>query len=153
MTIFPDDDKKRKKDYPEPEPNPPHAFQGGTIRGADGIRIDVVDGQIKLDGKTVGRYKRPAGGFNRGCGIIFIIVVVAATALVAVLPTALALGLATRRVTQEAEAELARSLAEAARLVEQYHGARLETAKERASLVADLPKLKAAVEAYAKSFA
>ncbi len=81
MTIFPDDDKKRKKDYPEPEPNPPHAFQGGTIRGADGIRIDVVDGQIKLDGKTVGRYKRPAGGFNRGCGIIFIIVVVAATVL------------------------------------------------------------------------
>ena len=71
--------------------------------------------------------------------------VFAATALVAVLPTALALGLATRRVTQEAEADLARSLAEAARLVEQYHGARLETAKERASLVADLPKLKAAV--------
>jgi signal transduction histidine kinase len=71
--------------------------------------------------------------------------VFAATALVAVLPTALALGLATRRVTQEAEAELARSLAEAARLVEQYHGARLETARERASLVADLPKLKAAV--------
>jgi signal transduction histidine kinase len=71
--------------------------------------------------------------------------VFAATALVAVLPTALALGLATRRVTQEAEAELARSLGEAARLAEQYHGARLETAKERASLVADLPKLKAAV--------
>jgi len=71
--------------------------------------------------------------------------VFAATALVAVLPTALALGLATRRATQEAEAELARSLAEAARLVEQYHGARLETARERASLVADLPKLKAAV--------
>ena len=71
--------------------------------------------------------------------------VFAATALVAVLPTALALGLATRRVTQEAEADLARGLAEAARLVEQYHGARLETAKERAGLVADLPKLKAAV--------
>lgn len=71
--------------------------------------------------------------------------VLAATALVAVLPTALALGLATRRVTQEAEADIARGLAEAVRLVEQYHGARLETAKERASLVADLPKLKAAV--------
>jgi len=71
--------------------------------------------------------------------------VFAATALVAVLPTALALGLATRRVTQEAEADLARGLAEAARLVDQYHGARLETARERASLVADLPKLKAAV--------
>ena len=71
--------------------------------------------------------------------------VFAATALVAVLPTALALGLATRRVTQEAEADLARGLGEAVRLVAQYHGARLETAKERASLVADLPKLKAAV--------
>jgi signal transduction histidine kinase len=71
--------------------------------------------------------------------------VFAATALVAVLPTLLALGLATRRVTLEAEAEIERSLGEAARLVEQYHGARLETARERASLVADLPKLKAAV--------
>jgi signal transduction histidine kinase len=71
--------------------------------------------------------------------------VFAATALVAVLPTLLALGLATRRVTLEAEAEIERSLDEAARLVEQYHGARLETARERASLVADLPKLKAAV--------
>jgi len=71
--------------------------------------------------------------------------VFAATALVAVLPTALALGLATRRVTQEAEEGLARSLAEAARLVTQSHEARLETARERAALVADLPKLKAAV--------
>ncbi len=71
--------------------------------------------------------------------------VFAATALVAVLPTLLALGLATRRVTLEAEAEVERSLGEAVRLVEQYHGARLETARERASLVADLPKLKAAV--------
>jgi signal transduction histidine kinase len=71
--------------------------------------------------------------------------VFAATAAVAVLPTVFALGLATRRVMQEAEAELARSLAEAARLVEQYHRTRLELAAERASLVADLPKLKAAV--------
>ena len=71
--------------------------------------------------------------------------VFAATAVVAVLPTALALGLATRRVTQEAEADLARSLGEASRLVAQYHGARLVTATERAALVADLPKLKAAV--------
>ncbi len=71
--------------------------------------------------------------------------VFAATALVAVLPTALALGLATRRVTQEAEAELSSGLQEAARLVEQYHRARLEIAAERVSLVADLPKLKAAV--------
>jgi signal transduction histidine kinase len=71
--------------------------------------------------------------------------VFAATALVAVLPTTLALGFATRRVTQQAEAELSRGLREAVRLVEQYHGTRLEMAEERASLVADLPKLKAAV--------
>ena len=72
--------------------------------------------------------------------------VFAATALVAVLPTALALGFATRRVTQQAEAELRRGLEEAARLVEQYHRTRLELATERAALVADLPKLKAAVD-------
>ena len=71
--------------------------------------------------------------------------VFAATAAVAVLPTVLALGLVTRRMTQEAEVELSRSLAEAARLVEQYHRTRLELAAERASLVADLPKLKAAI--------
>jgi len=64
---------------------------------------------------------------------------------VAVLPTAVALGLATRRVTQQAEAELSRGLQESVRLVEQYHRTRLEMARERASLVADLPKLKAAV--------
>jgi signal transduction histidine kinase len=71
--------------------------------------------------------------------------VFAATALVAVLPTALALGIATRRVTQEAEAEVSRELEEAVRLVEQYHGTQVELATERASIVADLPKLKAAV--------
>ncbi|HXK08251.1 MAG TPA: ATP-binding protein [Vicinamibacteria bacterium] len=71
--------------------------------------------------------------------------VFAATALVAVVPTALALGFATRRVTEQAEAELRRSLEEAARLAEQYHRTRLELARERAVLVADLPKLKAAV--------
>jgi signal transduction histidine kinase len=71
--------------------------------------------------------------------------VFAATAVVAVLPTALALGFATRRVTQQAEADLRGGLEEAARLVEQYHQTRLNTAAERAALVADLPKLKAAV--------
>jgi signal transduction histidine kinase len=71
--------------------------------------------------------------------------VFAATALVAVLPVALALGVVTRRAVVQAEAGLARSLGEAARLVEQYHRARLDLAAERASLVADLPKLKAAV--------
>ncbi len=71
--------------------------------------------------------------------------VFAATALVAVLPTTLALGLATRRVTQQAEAEVSRGLAEAVRIVEQYQQRRVELAADTASLVADLPKLKAAV--------
>ena len=71
--------------------------------------------------------------------------VFAATALVAVLPVALALGVVTRRAMQQAESDLARGLGEAARVVEQYHRARLDLAVERASLVADLPKLKAAV--------
>jgi signal transduction histidine kinase len=71
--------------------------------------------------------------------------VFAATALVAVVPTALAFGFATRRVTQQAEAELRRGLQEAARLVERFEAERRELARERAALVADLPKLKAAV--------
>lgn len=71
--------------------------------------------------------------------------VFAATALVAVLPTALALAFATRRVTQQAEEELSRGLGESVSLVERYHRTRLEMAGERASLVADLPKLKAAM--------
>jgi signal transduction histidine kinase len=71
--------------------------------------------------------------------------VFAATALVAVLPTTLALGLATRRVTQQAEAEVSRGLAEAVRIVERYQQRRIELAADTASLVADLPKLKAAV--------
>jgi signal transduction histidine kinase len=76
--------------------------------------------------------------------------VFAATALVAVLPVAIALGFVTRRAALQAEAELGRGLAEAARVVEQYHQTRRALAAERASLVADLPKLKAAVaEAHA----
>jgi signal transduction histidine kinase len=71
--------------------------------------------------------------------------VFAATALVAVLPVALALGVVTRRAVLQAEADLARGLGEAARVIEQYHRARLDLAAERASLVADLPMLKAAV--------
>jgi signal transduction histidine kinase len=72
--------------------------------------------------------------------------VFAATALVAVVPLAVAFLFVTRRVAQQAEVELTRSLGEAARLVEQYHRSRLETATERAALVADLPRLKAAVD-------
>jgi len=71
--------------------------------------------------------------------------VFAAAALVAVLPLAAALLFVTRRVSQQAEVELTRSLDEAARLVGQYHRSRIETATERALLVADLPRLKAAV--------
>jgi signal transduction histidine kinase len=68
-----------------------------------------------------------------------------ATAVVAVLPVAAALFFVTRRVAQQAEAELERGLAQAARLVEQHHSSLIETATERAQLIADLPKLKAAV--------
>jgi signal transduction histidine kinase len=71
--------------------------------------------------------------------------VFAATALVAVLPVALALAVVTRRAAQQAEADLTRGLGESARLVQQYHRARLDLATERAVLIADLPKLKAAV--------
>ncbi len=71
--------------------------------------------------------------------------VFAAAALVAVLPLAAALLFVTRRVAQQAEVELTRGLDEAARLVGQYHRSRIETVTERAQLVADLPRLKAAV--------
>ena len=71
--------------------------------------------------------------------------VFAATAVVAVLPVTAALLFVTHRVAQQAEAELERGLAEAGHLVEQYHGSLIETATERALLVADLPRLKAAV--------
>jgi len=59
--------------------------------------------------------------------------VFAATALVAVVPLAAALLFVTRRVAQQAEGELTRSLDEAARLVGQYHRTQIETATERAS--------------------
>ncbi len=71
--------------------------------------------------------------------------VFATTALVAPLPIAAALLFVTRSATRQAEADLRRRLDEAADLVRQYHRTRLDLATERASLVADLPKLKAAV--------
>lgn len=71
--------------------------------------------------------------------------VFAATAVVAVLPIAAALGFAATRFARQAEADLGRGLQEAARLADQYHRAQLETVAERALLMADLPKLKAAV--------
>jgi HAD superfamily hydrolase (TIGR01509 family) len=57
--------------------------------------------------------------------------VFAATAVVAVLPVAAALFFVTRRVAQQAEAELDRGLGQAARLVEQYHSSLIEAATER----------------------
>jgi len=71
--------------------------------------------------------------------------VFAATAVMAVLPIAAALAFAATRLAQQAEADLARGLREAARLSDQYHLAQRETMGERALLMADLPKLKAAV--------
>jgi signal transduction histidine kinase len=56
-----------------------------------------------------------------------------------------ALGYVTARVTRQAEAELGRQLQEAARIVAQHHRVRLETGRERALLMADVPMLKAAV--------
>ncbi len=71
--------------------------------------------------------------------------VFATTAVVAVLPVAAALLFATGQLSRQAERELLRGTQEAARLVGQYHRTRLELAAERAALVADLPKMKAAV--------
>jgi signal transduction histidine kinase len=71
--------------------------------------------------------------------------VFAATALVAVLPMGAALGYVTARVTRQAEAGLGRQLEEAAGIVDQHHRVRLETGRERALLMADVPMLKAAV--------
>ena len=69
-----------------------------------------------------------------------------ATALVAVLPITAALLFVTGRVSAQAETELRRRLEEAVRLVGQSHRTRLELAAERAGVIADLPKLKAAVD-------
>jgi signal transduction histidine kinase len=66
--------------------------------------------------------------------------------LVAVLSVAFAVHFVTDRVAREAEAELRRGLLEAGTLVEQHHAARVETLTLMARLVADLPKLKAAVD-------
>jgi signal transduction histidine kinase len=68
-----------------------------------------------------------------------------ASALVAIASVAVATQFVTARVTREAEAELRRGLAGSAELLERHHAARLETLTSMARLVADLPKLKAAV--------
>ncbi|MET0554415.1 MAG: histidine kinase dimerization/phospho-acceptor domain-containing protein, partial [Vicinamibacteria bacterium] len=69
-----------------------------------------------------------------------------ASAAVAVFSIAFALVFVTGRVAREAEAELARGLTDAAALLQQQQAARSETLTLVARLIADLPKLKAAVE-------
>ncbi len=68
------------------------------------------------------------------------------SALVAVLSVAFAVHFVTGRVAREAEAELRRGLTEVGTLMERHHAARVETLTLMARLVADLPRLKAAVE-------
>jgi len=63
----------------------------------------------------------------------------------AVLPILGALHVVSRRAAGRAEEELSRGLSEAVALAHRHHQTRLETLRERARLVADLPKLKAAV--------
>lgn len=68
-----------------------------------------------------------------------------ATAFVAIFTIGLAVRFVTTRVSREAESTLLRGLEEAATLVEEHYAARLDTLRLTARLVADLPKLKAAV--------
>ncbi|HVD76008.1 MAG TPA: ATP-binding protein [Vicinamibacteria bacterium] len=69
-----------------------------------------------------------------------------ASATVAVLSIAFPIHFVTSRLEREVEAELERGLGESASLVEQQHAARLQSLVLMARLIADLPKLKAAVD-------
>jgi signal transduction histidine kinase len=68
-----------------------------------------------------------------------------ASTLASVLPAGLALRFVANRVSAETDEELRRGLGDAARIVEEVSAARAETLTLAARLVADLPKLKAAV--------
>ena len=68
-----------------------------------------------------------------------------ACAFVAVLSIALGTHFVTVRVSSEAEADLHRGLEQAAELLSDHHASRTETLTRMAWLIADLPKLKAAV--------
>jgi signal transduction histidine kinase len=68
-----------------------------------------------------------------------------ATALLAVLSIAFAIYVVNATVTREAEAELRRGLEEAGILVEEHRATLFDTYTRLAGLVADLPRLKAAV--------
>jgi signal transduction histidine kinase len=69
-----------------------------------------------------------------------------ASALLAVLSIGMAVYIVNVRVTREAESELQRSLEEAGRLVDNHRGTLFQNSLRMARLVADLPKLKAAVD-------
>ncbi len=68
-----------------------------------------------------------------------------ASTLVALLSIAFALLAATRSAARQAEAELRRGLEEAGALLAEQHQSRFETLATLAGLIADLPRLKAAV--------
>jgi len=69
-----------------------------------------------------------------------------ACALLAVVSIGIAVAIVNVRVTREAERELSTGLAEAARLLDQYHELQIDSSFRTARLIADLPKLKAAVD-------
>jgi signal transduction histidine kinase len=69
-----------------------------------------------------------------------------ASTLAAALSVGSALYFITARINREGEAELRRGLREAVELAERHHRQRLETLTLVARLIADLPRLKAAVE-------
>jgi signal transduction histidine kinase len=69
-----------------------------------------------------------------------------ATALLVVLATGVAIYIVNRAVTKQGARELQRSIDEAATLVEEYRKFSYETFGREARLIADLPRLKAAVD-------
>lgn len=69
-----------------------------------------------------------------------------ATAALAVLAIGFAVYFVSVRVVQDAEDELSRGLVEAGKLVEQHRATLVDTFRTEARLIADLPRLKAAVE-------
>jgi len=71
-----------------------------------------------------------------------------ATALLAVLSIGTAVYMVNRAVTRQAEDELQRGIDEAAGLVEEYRTLLFQTFERDARLIADLPKLKAAVDTH-----
>ena len=68
-----------------------------------------------------------------------------AAALLAVLPIAVAFEFVSARVARQSEESLQRALRDAARRLAEYQRARVDTLTDMARLIADLPKLQAAV--------